>query len=106
MPPRVGTVNLDDVTYGVLATIIAADNQETTMQAGFSTYSLWSQQIAMAFRQRRLPGVTASIGDQVTPTIINAMVEPAQAVIPEAWSADLFATANLLKFVSREPRGF
>ena len=40
-----------------------------------------------------------------TNPIINAYVEPADQLIPSAWTANLYASALLIRFVSREPRG-
>ena len=103
MPPLEGVNAKDDVTYGVLCTIVDAYNQEPTLTANLPQFTLWRQSIARAFRSQRLPGVTSPTGGN---PIINAIVEPADQLIPAAWSANLYASALLLRFVSREPRGF
>lgn len=105
MDPAQGLSALDDVVYGVQCTIVAADNQEPTLQANFAQYTLWRWKIAMAFRLQSLTGVTVKVGGQPQPGIYNAYVEPAEVVLPAAWSANLYASALLLRFVSREPRG-
>ena len=96
---------LDDSDYGVQCTIVIADNQEPTLQAGFAQVAQWRWKIAMAFRSQELAGVTVKVDGQPQPGIFNAYVEPAEVVLPAAWSANLFASALLLRFVSREPRG-
>lgn len=105
MDPAQGLTALDDVVYGVLCTIVDADNQEPTLQANFARYALWRWKIAMAFRSQGLAGVTVLVNGQPQPGIYNAYVEPADVVLPAAWSANLYASALLLRFVSREPRG-
>jgi len=102
MPPLEGVNAKDDVTYGVLCTIVDADNQEPTLSANLPQYTLWRQSIARAFRNQRLYGVTSPDGSN---PIINAFVEPADQLIPAAWTANLYASAMLLRFVSREARG-
>ncbi len=102
MPPLSGTVNFDDVTYGVLCTIVDRDNQEPTLAANLPRYTLWREKIARAFRNQRLAGVVLADGSN---PIINAEVDPGEQLIPAAWSANLYASALLLRFVSREPRG-
>ncbi|HEX3993136.1 MAG TPA: hypothetical protein VHX39_18340, partial [Acetobacteraceae bacterium] len=102
MPPAEGVNSKDDVLYGVLCTIVDADNQEPTLTANLPLFTLWRQSIARAFRCQRLNGVASFDG---TNPIINASVEPADQLIPAAWTANLYASALLLRFVSREPRG-
>jgi len=97
MPPAAGTNSLDDVHYDVLVTILDRDNQEPTMQANLDRHLLWRQQIARAFRNQRLGGVSE---------VINAEVEPAEGIVDEAWKRELMASAVLLRFTSRESRGF
>ena len=102
MPPLEGVNAKDDVTYGVLCTIVDADNQEPTLSANLPQYTLWRQSIARAFRNQRLNGVTSPAGSN---PIINAFVEPGDQLVPAAWTANLYASAVLLRFVSREGRG-
>lgn len=100
MDPRAGVNSADDVVYGVLCLILAADNQEGTLAADLSKHLYWREQIANAFRLQ--PQVMRTLG--VT-TIIDASVEPMDASIREAWADGYFASALLLKFTSREARG-
>lgn len=95
MNPAAGVTGLDDVVYGVRVTVIAADNQESTLAANLDIYSLWREQIARAFRNQRLSGV---------PEVINAYVDPAEPLDFDAWQDNLYVAALLLRFVSREPR--
>ena len=95
MPTNEGTCNSDDVTYSMLLVIYDIDNQEPTFQAHIAEYLSWKEQIAKAFRNQRLPGAA---------TVYRGSVEPAETVIPEAWKNQLFATALVLKFISRELR--
>lgn len=96
MPPTAGVTSFDDVLYGVLVTTVGKDNQEKTLAADIDTFTLWRQRIAMAFRSQGLSAVA---------TVYNAVVEPADVVIPSAWHANLFASALLIRFTSRETRG-
>jgi hypothetical protein len=97
MPATAGTNSLDDVHYDVLVAIFDRDNQEPTLQANLDRHFLWRQQIARAFRNQRLAGV---------PEVINAEVEPAEGLLDEAWKRELMTSAVLLRFTSRETRGF
>lgn len=97
MPSTAGTNSLDDVHYDVLVTILDRDNQEPTLQANLDRHLLWRQKIARAFRNQRLNGV---------PEVINAEVEPAEGLLDEAWKRELMTSAVLLRFTSRESRGF
>mgnify|MGYP001585030451 CR=1 FL=1 len=96
MPPLAGTNIKDDITYGVLVTLIASDNQEKTLALNLDRLTLWRERIAKAFRNQRLPGVDS---------VITASAEPADTVIPAAWAKNLLASAILLRFTSREARG-
>ena len=96
MDPHAGLTGLDDVVYGVLVTMVDADNQEPTLALNLDRYTLWREQIARAFRSQRLAAV---------PQVINTYIEPADPIVPEAWQNNLFAGALALRFVSREPRG-
>jgi len=95
MDPTAGVAGLDDVVYGVRVTVVDVDNQESTLLANLDKYSLWREQIARAFRNQRLSGV---------PEVINAHVDPADPILPDAWQDNLYAAGLLLRFVSREPR--
>jgi hypothetical protein len=97
MPAVEGTNSLDDVFYDVLVAIFDRDNQESTLQANLGRHMLWRQQIARAFRNQRLSGV---------PEVINCGVEPAEGLLEEAWKRELMTSAVLLRFTSRETRGF
>jgi hypothetical protein len=97
MPVTAGTNSSDDVSYHVLVTILDRDNQEPTLAAHLERHFRWRQQIARAFRNQRLPGV---------PEVINAEVEPADGPHEEAWKREWMATSMLIRFISREQRGF
>jgi hypothetical protein len=97
MPAAAGTNSLDDVHYDALVAIFDRDNQEPTLAANLDRHLLRRQQIARAFRNQRLAGV---------PEVINAEVEPAEGLLDEAWKRELMASAVLLRFTSRESRGF
>jgi hypothetical protein len=96
MDPVAGSNVHDDVGYGVLVTLVAADNQEPTLADGLDAHLLRRQRIAQAFRNQRLPGVD---------TVIGCRVEPADVVHASAWMANLLVCGLLLRFTSREPRG-
>jgi hypothetical protein len=97
MPSSAGTNSLDDVNYDVLVTMLDRDNQEASLELNLDRHLLWRQQIARAFRNQRLIGV---------PEVINAAVEPAEGILSDAWKHELMASALLLRFTSRESRGF
>ncbi len=97
MPPATGTNGLDDVDYDVLVAIFDRDNQEPTQALHLDRHLLWREQIARAFRNQRLTGV---------PQVINAAVEPAEGMLEEAWKHEMMVSALLLRFTSRETRGF
>lgn len=97
MPPTTGTNSRDDVHYDVLVAIFDRDNQEPTLQLNLDRHLLWREQIARAFRNQRLTGVAE---------VINAQVEPAEGLLDDAWKHELMASALLLRFTSRETRGF
>jgi len=97
MPTVAGTNGRDDVQYDVLVAMIDRDNQEPTLTANLDRHLLWRQQVARAFRNQRLLGV---------PEVINSEVEPAEGLLDDAWKRELMASALLLRFTSREPRGF
>jgi hypothetical protein len=97
MPITAGTNGLDDVQHDVLVAMFDRDNQEPTLQLNLDRQLLWRQQVARAFRNQRLTGV---------PEVINAAVEPAEGLLQEAWKQELLVSALLLRFTSRETRGF
>jgi hypothetical protein len=72
------------------------DNQESTLQLNLGVMSKWQEIVMRAFQNQRLPGV----GE-----VVICHVEPADAVIPIAWGHDVLASAVLLRFNTREPRG-
>lgn len=94
MNPLLGTNIRDDVGYPIGVFIVAASNQNLTPAAG--NYK-WREQIARAFRNQRLPGVSE---------VWNCQVEPSAITDPGAWErANLFVSAMTLRFFSREVRG-
>lgn len=97
MPQTLGTNAQDDVHYDVLVAIVDRDNQEPTLAQHLDRHLLWRQQIARAFRNQRLPGVSE---------IIDTTVESAEGLLEDAWKRELAASAVLLRFTSRETRGF
>ena len=95
IPPNAGDNLQDDYIYQVVVTFVDADNQEETIALNLDKYMLWRQRVTKAFNRKRLSGIA---------TVFTATVEPAEAVIPAAWSSNLYASALLLKFFSRETR--
>ena len=93
--PTEGSNLQDDYVYSVLVTILDDDNQEKTLAANLPAYLLWRQQIEHAFQRQRLASLT---------TVYTATVEPADAVSLPAWARNLYMTALLLRFYSRETR--
>jgi hypothetical protein len=96
MNPAAGTNLQDDVVFPAMLTIIEADNQEATLSLHLDRHTKWRERIERAFHNQRLPGV---------PAVFNCAVEPADAIIPQAWAQNLYASAIVLKFTARVPRG-
>jgi hypothetical protein len=96
MNPRAGTTSQDDVEYGVLVTILRADNQEATIGVDLDAQTLAYEKIAKAFRNQRLSGVTE---------ITTCAVEGSDTVLGPAWQKNLLASSMVLRFTSREGRG-
>ena len=91
-----GTNARDEITYHVLVTIFAADNQEATLAASLDTYLKWRQRIHTAFRNQRLTGVSS---------IVNCRVESYDVLHGPSWMDNLFVSGLILQFISRETRG-
>jgi hypothetical protein len=91
-----GSTGTDDVVYSVMVTVVAGDNQESTLAANLSRHLAWKQRIARAFRSQALPGATE---------VYDCKVQSSEAVIPAAWKLGYLATAMSLNFTAREPRG-
>lgn len=96
MNPKEGTTARDDVGYGVIVTMLAADNQEPTLAENLPRNTLWRHRIAKAFRNQRLPGVAESL---------QCFVEPMDFIVPEAWGKNIYASALLIRCMTRELRG-
>lgn len=94
--PTAGTLSYDDYVRPVLVTIVMADNAEPTLQLNLDIISLWQEKIERAFHNQRLAGV---------PEVLIGAAEPAETVVPNAWSQNVLVSAVLLKFTCREPRG-
>lgn len=96
MSPKAGTNLMDDVGYPVQVAMLSLDQQD---QAAFrARYLKWREQIARAFRQQRLPGV---------PEVYSCAVEPNSIVDDAIWlRQQIWAGLLLLRFITREPRGF
>ena len=90
-----GTNCQDDVVQPVLVTLIDQDQQEKTLEKNLSKYMGWLESIRKQFHNKGLTGVSA---------VYTCTVEPADVVLPQAWQANLWASALLLKFISRETR--
>lgn len=88
-------VGRDDVGYPVLVALV--DKQQADNAANMPRNLLWRQKVARYFRWQRLAGVT----EVQLPT----QIIPDQVVIPEAFAKNLFMSAILFRFISREPRG-
>ena len=93
--PAAGDNVQDDVVYGILVTLMDADNQEPTLALNLPRNVLWLERTRRAFHCKRLPNVA---------TVYTCAVEPAEPVLPQAWAQNLWASALLLKFTSREHR--
>lgn len=94
MDPSEGTNIKDDVGYPVLVSIVAKDQQNLT--AHQEDYLGWRQQIARHFRNQRLNGVDEVYVCEVQPNIVT---------LPEAFLQNIYHSALVLNFTSREVRG-
>lgn len=93
MDPLAGVLHQNDVVYSEQVTIFAADNQANESGA---KYKLWLQQIARAFRDQELTGVTE---------VNRCEVVPGPTVPTAYWSDNKYVGALVLKFTTRETRG-
>ena len=95
-PPTLGVTSSDDYLKPCMITMVMADNAEPTLQLNLDVMCLWQQKVMRAFHNQRLPGV-----DEV----LIGLAEPAEVVIPIAWGHNVLASAVMVKFTCREPRG-
>ncbi len=95
-PPTAGVTTHDDYQRPCLVTMVMADNEEATLQVNLDVIGLWQEKVMHAFQNQRLPGVAEAL---------ICHVEPAESIIPIAWGRNVLASAVLLKFTCREPRG-
>ena len=95
-PPTLGVNSFDDYLRPVLVTMVMRDNQEPTLQLNLDVMAMWQQLVMHAFHNQRLAGVSQAL---------ICAVEPAEVIIPVAWSNNVLASAVSLKFTCREPRG-
>jgi hypothetical protein len=96
MNPTAGTNEQDDVAYDIWVVIVEADNREITLAHNLDRRLAQRELIAREFRNQRLSGVD---------TVFTCSVQPADVTIKDAWGNNLFASAQLLRFMSRETRG-
>ncbi len=83
-----------DWGYPVRAQICdRADNNEKLPRG---KYLKWREQIALAFEEQRLPGVTE---------VFNCLIEPAVIVDPKLPSYKYFVSGLTLRFIARRARG-
>lgn len=91
-----GVNSADDYGKHVLVTMVMSDNSEPTLYVNLDVISKWQEIVMRAFQNQRLAGVSE---------VLICHVEPAEAIIPIAWGRNVLASAVLLKFTTREPRG-
>lgn len=95
MPPKAGTNKRDDVYYPILVQIADKDNRE--YKTNHSSYYLWQEKIAKAFRNQLLTGV-----DEV----FLGHCEYVDVVNERVWNVDRkFICGVLLYFSAWEQRG-
>ncbi len=94
MVPTAGTNVRDDVGYPVFVGIVAADNRDQTTDR--AKYLKWREQIARAFRNQHLPGVTE---------VYTMQIETRDVVSPSWFTNNLFVSSMVIRCVSREVRG-
>lgn len=92
-PLGTGTNLRDDVGYGVLITLLAADNEQ--LSGSLKRPLEWREAIARAFRHQRLPEVSE---------IIRCTVEPRAMIGSEAYQSGWLQSSLVLRLVSRERR--
>lgn len=94
MVPTAGTNVRDDIGYPVFVGIVAADNQDQTKDR--AKYLKWREQIARAFRNQHLPGVTE---------VYTMQIETRDIVAPSWFVNNLFVSSMVIRCISREVRG-
>lgn len=96
MVPTEGVCQLDDVGYPVGVFFVSNDNQDEVQN--HSRYLKWRQSTARALRNQRI---------STAHEIYNCYVEPNLIIDPSAFfSQMLFVSTLVLRFRSREVRGF
>lgn len=95
MPKEAGTNIRDDIEYVVMVQIVDKDNDTETLN--IRSYLKWQEQIAKAFRNQRVPGVScAYIG------AVNML----DNVDEKVWTKEKWFIASVeLHFWARETRG-
>ena len=91
--PRAGVLGSDDIQYGVLVALLAADNQSTD---NTELYTGWIEAIARAFVNKRLSGVAS---------VHTCEVLPGEAVDRQGWDNMCLVSLQIIRFTSREDRG-
>ena len=91
--PRAGVLGSDDIQYGVLVALLAADNQSTD---NTELYTGWIEAIARAFVNKRLSGVAS---------VHMCEVLPGEAVDRQGWDNNRLVSVQIIRFTSREARG-
>ncbi|HWA98355.1 MAG TPA: hypothetical protein VG713_07675 [Pirellulales bacterium] len=92
MNPLGGSNLVDQVTYPVCITIVAADRPYFT---GFDVFLWWRERLSRAFRDQPLAGV----GE-----VLNCIVEPGEIVAPNALLRGVLHSSLMLRFTSNEAR--
>lgn len=95
-PSGSGTNASDEVVYGVWCIVVDKDNRESTIALNLDQRLYWREIIRRQFINQRLSGVSS---------VYTCQVEAANVAIKEAWTSNLFVSAQLLRFISRESRG-
>lgn len=94
LSPSGGTNLHDDITYPILVAILAKNEQAQAYNR--ARYLLWREDIRKKFHNHRLTGAS---------TVYTGMVTPQNMIDPTGWfEKNLFVSALLCKFVSREAR--
>lgn len=94
--PSAGNNVFDDIGYGVLVSILYADNQESTCEANLDTVMLAKETISKAFRQQRLTGVSESI---------QCRIEERETFSASAYRENLLVSSLVIRAICRETRG-
>jgi hypothetical protein len=94
LPHDAGLNDRDDITYNIVVAIVAADNQDQSVN--YALELNWRENCRRAFHAKRLSPLT-------TESVV-CWIRPQAVIHPDAWYANLFLSMLVIQAVCREVR--